>query len=70
MQLFAKRSKKFAITENKIRSARKAAGLTQKEVCELLDIPSRTWEDWEAGRRNPPSYVEKLVCEKLNNLAK
>lgn len=50
---------------NKIKEARIAAGLTQKEVCELLGIPPRTLQDWEAGRRNPPAWAEALVLEKL-----
>ena len=49
----------------KIKEARVAAGLTQKKVCELLGIPPRTLQDWEAGRRNPPVWVEALVLEKI-----
>lgn len=50
---------------NKIKEARIAAGLTQKEVCARLNIPPRTLQDWEAGRRNPPVWVEALVLEKI-----
>nr|DAQ02272.1 MAG TPA: helix-turn-helix domain protein [Caudoviricetes sp.] len=50
----------------KIKEARVAAGLTQKEMCALLNIPPRTLQDWEAGRRNPPSWVESLILEKLD----
>lgn len=48
-----------------IKEARRAAGLTQKQMSELFDIPTRTIESWEAGTRTPPSYVEKLITEKL-----
>lgn len=51
-----------------IKEARLAAGLTQRKMSELLEIPLRTIEEWEAGRRKPPIYVEKLIVEKLNNM--
>ena len=51
-----------------IREARIAAGLTQRKMSELLEIPLRTIEDWERGRSKPPIYVEKLVVEKLNRM--
>lgn len=53
------------IMSRKIKEARVAADLTQKEVCELLNIPPRTLQDWEAGRRNPPAWAEALILEKL-----
>lgn len=42
-------------------------------MAEKLSIPIRTIQDWEAGRRTPPEYVEKLVIaelERLKNCAK
>lgn len=51
-----------------IKEARKAAGLTQSAAAELIGVPKRTWEDWEAERRHPPLYVEKLIIEKLQTL--
>ena len=51
-----------------IREARLAAGLTQRKMSELLEIPLRTIEQWEAGTRKPPIYVEKLIIEKLNRI--
>ena len=50
---------------NKIKEARKAAGLTQREMSELLGIPMRTIQDWENDRRTPPDWAEKLILEKL-----
>lgn len=52
----------------KIKELRKAHGLTQRELSELTGIPSRTIEDWEAGRREPPEYVIKLLEFFLNNM--
>lgn len=51
--------------ENEFKAARKRLGMTQRELSELLDIPKRTIEDWEGGRRNPPEWVKKLVLEKM-----
>lgn len=48
-----------------IKESRKAAGLTQKQMSEVFDIPQRTIEDWEAGKRTPPAYVEKLIIKEL-----
>ncbi len=58
-------SRKRDAMSEKIKEARIKAGFTQKEVCELLNIPPRTLQDWEAGRRNPPAWAEALVLEKL-----
>ncbi|MEE1046051.1 MAG: helix-turn-helix transcriptional regulator, partial [Clostridia bacterium] len=51
-----------------IKESRKAAGLTQKQMSEVFDIPQRTIEDWETGKRTPPAYVEKLIVEKLERI--
>lgn len=52
-----------------IREARHAAGLSQQQMSDVMEIPKRTIEDWEAKRRTPPPYVEKLVVEKLEQIA-
>ena len=54
----------------KIKQARKNAGITQKRMSELLNIPQRTIEDWETGKRTPPEYVKALVIEKLKLIEK
>lgn len=53
---------------NRFRSLRRRAGLTQKELADITEIPKRTIEDWERGFRLPPAYVQKLVVEKLETL--
>ena len=55
---------------SKIKEARLEAGLTQQSLAESLEIPKRTIEEWESGRRNPPAYVEKLIIEKLESMGK
>lgn len=53
-----------------IKEARKAAGLTQKAMSELMDIPKRSIENWESGKNAPPKWAEKLIIEKLKELSK
>ena len=48
-----------------IRDVRQSASLTQKQMSDLLDIPLRTIEDWDSGRRKPPEYVVSLIIYKL-----
>lgn len=50
---------------NPIRYAREKAGLNIKQLAELLQAPYRTVQDWNAGKKFPPKWVEKLVIEKI-----
>lgn len=45
----------------KIKEIRNASGLTQEAFARKYNIPKRTLEGWEAGKRNPPSYVLNLL---------
>jgi len=38
-------------TPEAIRTARQAAGLTQKAAAKLVCAAERSWQDWEGGRR-------------------
>jgi DNA-binding transcriptional regulator YiaG len=53
-----------------IKEARLSAGLTQQRMSEIFEIPKRTIENWEAGTRKPPAYVEKLVIRELERISK
>ena len=44
-----------------LKKLRKNVGLTQREICEALGIPIRTWEDWESGRRTIPEYNLRMM---------
>ena len=44
-----------------IKEIRTMTGLTQKDFAEFYEIPKRTLEDWEAGRRTPAPYIVKLL---------
>ena len=50
---------------NKFKSAREKLGMTQKEISEKLNIPKRTWQDWELEQRMPPEWAERLIIKEL-----
>lgn len=52
---------------NPIKAARRAAGYTQQQLSDLLGIPLISLSQWETGRRNPPSYVQKMLIAVLKH---
>lgn len=55
---------------NKIKQARKAAGLTQKEMSQMMSISLDTIKGWDSGRTaGPPEWAERLIVEKLKKIA-
>ena len=55
---------------DKLKAARKAAGLSQQAMADRTLIPKRTIENWEAGERTPPAYVQRFVLNELESLKK
>ncbi|WP_432646629.1 type II toxin-antitoxin system HicB family antitoxin [Mitsuokella sp.] len=53
---------------NPIKYAREKAGLNIKKLAELLGAPYRTVQDWNAGRRMPPEWVQRLIIEKIESV--
>ena len=53
-----------------IKELRASTGLSQAKFAKLLDVPTRTVEDWESGRHKPPDYVVKLIEFYLDNQPK
>ncbi len=51
--------------ENLIREARLKAGLSIKELADMLGAPYRTVQEWNAGRSKPVDWAERLILEKL-----
>ena len=51
-----------------LKDIRRIKKLSRQDVSDILDIPKRTIEDWEAGKRKAPSYVINLISEKLLNM--
>ena len=52
----------------KLKEAKKAAGLTQQKMADVMLIPKRTIEEWERGGKNPPPYVQRFVLNELENI--
>lgn len=46
-----------------IKEIRTLSGLTQAAFADKYQIPKRTIEDWEAGRRSCPIYTQNLLQE-------
>lgn len=55
---------------NRIKEARIRAGLTQEAMSKLMEIPKRSIENWEAGVRKPPAYVERFILKELEEIYK
>ena len=53
-----------------IKELRTSTGLSQAKFAKLLEIPTRTIEDWEGGRHKPHDYVIKLIEFYLKNQPK
>ena len=52
-----------------LKTARKAAKLTQQGMSDLMHIPKRTIEDWERGIMTPPAYLQRFVLNELRSIA-
>ena len=53
--------------KERVKSLRALTGLSQKAFAELYDIPARTYEAWETGRREAPVYVVNLLEHAVNS---
>ena len=51
-----------------LKDIRRIKKLSRQDVSDILDIPKRTIEDWEAGKRKAPDYVINLISDKLLNM--
>lgn len=52
--------------KDRIRQARKAAGLTQLELSERLGTAKGTITAYETGTRSPANAIVKALCNELN----
>jgi len=58
---------KWKKTFNPIRKAREAAGMSIRELSNLLGAPYRTVQDWNSGTRKPPVWLANLIVEKIQS---
>ena len=49
-----------------IRKLRKQMQLNRREFCDYYEIPYRTVQDWETGKRTMPDYVFRLLEYKMH----
>lgn len=49
----------------KLKAAKKAAGMSQQKMADEMLIPKRTIEDWERGIFEPPAYLQRFVLNEL-----
>ena len=56
--------------DNEIKKAREEAGLTIKELADLLGAPYRTIQNWNLGERKPPEWIERLAIKEIKNYKK
>ena len=47
---------------NKLKQIREDLGMNRTEFSGYMGIPLRTLEEWEAGRRQMPGYVLRLIA--------
>lgn len=50
---------------SEIKKVREECGVSRKELCESIELPYRTLQEWEADRRTPPKWAENLIIEKI-----
>lgn len=48
-----------------LRTAREAAGLTQKQAAAKRGVSKRLWEYWEKDEKLPPAEKEAVTQERL-----
>lgn len=53
-----------------IKDARKAAGITRRELSDRLKIPYNTLMNWENGLRGCPDYFETYIIGELKKIEK
>ena len=55
----------MSINEN-IKEARKAIGLTQKDLADMIDVSQKDISRWETGARTPSVEGLIKICKALN----
>lgn len=50
----------------KIRNARKSAGLTQRELAQLLGVANTSISNWEKGLSRPDADMIQKLCQTLH----
>ena len=51
-------------TADRWKQMRNEAGLTQEAFSKMIQVPLRTYQEWEQGRQNPPEYFYH-ICRRV-----
>lgn len=57
------------MTPTQIRAWRESVGLSQQAVARRLPCGARTWQHWEAGTREPPTFLYRALRDLERELA-
>jgi DNA-binding transcriptional regulator YiaG len=52
---------RWLLANSELRALRKAHGLTQTQIAELLQLGEKTWARWESGREYPSRSLNLLI---------
>lgn len=52
---------------DELKKIRKILKMSQRKTAEFFGIPVRTWEEWEAGRRQMPQYLLRLIYYRVQS---
>lgn len=58
---YMEKKEKIEIQTSTLKKIREDLGMNRTEFSHYIDIPLRTLEEWEAGRRQMPDYVLRLL---------
>ena len=50
-----------------LKELRRELRITQAQAERILQVPHRTYQDWERGIATPPEYVQRLIIAQLRN---
>ena len=53
---------------DQLKTARKSLKLSQVKFAELLNVPRRTYQDWEYNKYEPAKYNQDGILEKVNKM--
>lgn len=65
-----KEKSRIEIQQIELKKIREQTGLNRREFADYFEIPLRTVEDWEAGKRKMPPYLLRLISYKVKIEAK
>lgn len=51
----------------RLQRARQRLDKTQQETAALLEVPHKTYVNWEQAMRTPPSWQQKLLLKALRS---